>query len=151
MSGPAPGNYRLQNFQTMWTVTTKPAGTQAQPGDAIKTEKGADRTFPEASVMITQKIVVSAGIGGQYSFRNLEAKLWIGAGKNKDGLPAAVWTTSEQFWDVVPLGPGYWTISFPGAANAFWYDSSDGGNPWNQVLLTKNESLVQYYWYFAAA
>ncbi|PPQ76890.1 hypothetical protein CVT24_008746 [Panaeolus cyanescens] len=75
MSGPAPGNYRLQNFQTMWTVTTKPAGTEAQPGDVIKTEKGADHTFPEAT-----KLVVSVGTGGQYSFRNLDTKFWIGSG-----------------------------------------------------------------------
>ncbi|PPQ75001.1 hypothetical protein CVT24_010075 [Panaeolus cyanescens] len=147
MSGPAPGNYRLQNYQSQWTLTTKTSqGGVSQPGDVVKTEKGADRAFPEES-----KFIVSVGVGGQYSFRNLNTKMYIGSGTDKDGNPAAVWTTSAQFWDVDPIGPGYWAISMPGAANSFWYDSSVGGNPWSEVLLQANKNLVQYYWYFVAA
>ncbi|PPR05884.1 hypothetical protein CVT24_006618 [Panaeolus cyanescens] len=147
MSGPAPGFYRLVNYQTNYTVTTKTNDEDvAQPGCPIRTEKGADRTYPEHS-----RLIVSKESGGQYVFRNLTTKMFIGCGQDEHGNAVAAWTPTAQTWDVDPVASGTWTISMPGAADSFWFDSTIGNHPRSKIMLKESRARVQYYWYFVAA
>ncbi|PPQ81736.1 hypothetical protein CVT24_003322 [Panaeolus cyanescens] len=128
MSGPTSGVYRIQNYRSRWSVTTKTDDGIAQPGDPIKTAKGAERTFPDES-----RLTVSIINGNQYTFQNIKTKMFIGSGEDESGNAAAAWSTTPQSWDVSSVGPGMWLVSMPGAADSFWFDSVVGENPWTEV------------------
>ncbi|PPR05886.1 hypothetical protein CVT24_006620 [Panaeolus cyanescens] len=147
LPGPTPGTYRIRNHQSKWTVSTETNDGIAQPGDPIKTVKGAQHNFPYPNTTL----IVSTDGTGLYTFRNQKTKMFIGMGHDEHGHAVAVWTMAAQYWDVDRVQPGKFSISFIGDAESFWYDCSEGGNPFTEVLLKESMDVDQYYWYFVAA
>ncbi|PPQ76889.1 hypothetical protein CVT24_008745 [Panaeolus cyanescens] len=146
MTGPNPGFYSLQNIQSHGIITAQTNSGISMPGEIVKTDRDANSLFPEQS-----KLVVSQSSDGLYSFRNLSTRMWIGTGLDKDGNPAVVWTMAQHLWNVEPVGPGYWSISVPGATDSFWYDNVVVGDTCSEILLKGDKTLVQCKWFFIAA
>ncbi|PPQ75002.1 hypothetical protein CVT24_010076 [Panaeolus cyanescens] len=146
MVGPTPGRYIIKSFNEEWAICAHRPKASSQPGDMILAFKDADQKYPEHSIFIAD-----VSVSGQYAFRNPKTKMYIGSGVDGKGNPTTAWTVTPQYWDVDPAGPGLWTISMPGAANAFWYNAFIEGNTWAQILLAENQNIMQYYWIFVGA